>query len=100
MLDRYLMCFVFEGSLETQYLEENCSLWLAVSQFITNKWSVRYSLWGEGLRHLHYHIWKEKIYNRLDWGREDHPGKEHVQKGNREKHRETGDGKGHWEEEK
>lgn len=26
ILDRYLMCFVSEGSLDTQYLEESSSL--------------------------------------------------------------------------
>lgn len=72
ILDRYLMCFVFEGILDTQYLQENSSVWLTASQLIINQRSVSYSLRSEGLRHLH--IWKEKMHNRLDWGREDHPG--------------------------
>lgn len=70
---RYLMCFVFEGGLDTQYLEKNSFLWSTASQLIINQQFVSYSLWSEGLRHALTHLEGKKV-QQMDWGREDHPG--------------------------
>lgn len=56
ILDRYLTRFVFEGSLDSQYLGENSSPWLTASQFVINQQSVSYGLWSEGLRYTLTHL--------------------------------------------
>lgn len=56
ILDGYLMCFVFEGSLDSQYLGKNSSPRLTASQFFINQWSVSYRLWSEGLRYALTHL--------------------------------------------